>query len=338
MYVLLPLLTAGMASLLDIVTVALFIVPLTVEVFDGLGVDPIPFVIAEVLAANVGGIATMVGDPTNVIIGSSPLVNLSFNQFLTNTAPIALAILAVNSSILYLRNHGFLHRDAMRRHRERGPVKLPSPSSAVKDRGLLQVSLVSLGLAVTFLVVHTVLGVSAALATLLPAFLILVYESSRSSEVRDVLGRIDWQIFFFFGGLFILVAGFAKTGLLVQLGGWMVQESGGNLALAVTLVLWTTALISQIVDNVPLVTVFIPVIGAMSSFPGVSIAPLAWALAVGTGIGGMATPIGTASNMVALNILNKERKRLSFARFVKRSVPLTIIDLVIANIILLVRL
>ncbi len=330
MYVLLPLLTAGMASLLDIVTVALFIVPLTVEVFDGLGIDPIPFVIAEVLAANVGGIATFVG--------SSPLVNLSFNQFLFNTAPIALAILAVNSSILYLRNHRFLHRDAMKRHRERGPVKLPSPSSAVKDRGLLQVSLVSLGLAVTFLIVHTFLGVSAALATLLPAFLILVYESSRSSEVRDVLGRIDWQIFFFFGGLFILVAGFAKTGLLVQLGGWMVQESGGNLALAVTLVLWTTALISQIVDNVPLVTVFIPVIGAMSSFPGVSIAPLAWALAVGTGIGGMATPIGTASNMVALNILNKEEKRLSFARFAKRSVPLTIIDLLIANIILLVRL
>jgi Na+/H+ antiporter NhaD/arsenite permease-like protein len=280
----------------------------------------------------------MVGDPTNVIIGSSPLVNLTFNQFLYNTAPIALAILAVNSSILYLRNHGFLHKDAMKRHRERRPLQLPNPSSAVKDRGLLQVSLVSLGLAVTFLIVHTFLDVSAALATLLPAFLILVYESSRSSEVRDVLGRIDWQIFFFFGGLFILVAGFAKTGLLVQLGGWMVQESGGNLALAVTLVLWTTALISQIVDNVPLVTVFIPVIGAMSSFPGVSIAPLAWALAVGTGIGGMATPIGTASNMVALNILNKEKKRLSFTRFAKRSVPLTIIDLLIANAILLLRL
>src|SRR5881396_1984930 len=151
MYILLPLMTAGLASLLDIVTVALFIVSLTVEVFDGLGIDPIPFVIAEVLAANVGGISTMVGDPTNVIIGSSPLVNLSFNQFLFNTAPIALAILAVNSSILYLRNHGFLHRDAMKRHREHGPVKIPSPSSAVKDRGLLEVSLVSLGLAVTFL-------------------------------------------------------------------------------------------------------------------------------------------------------------------------------------------
>ena len=210
----------------------------------------------------------------------------------------------------------------------------------MKDRGLLKVSLVSLGLAVTFLIVHTFLGVSAALATLLPAFLILVYESSRSTEVRDVLGRIDWQIFFFFffGGLFILVAGFAKTGLLVQLGGWMVQESGGNLALAVTLVLWSTALISQIVDNVPLVTVFIPVIGAMSSISGVSIAPLAWALAVGTGIGGMATPIGTASNLVALNILNKEKKRLSFSRFAKRSVPLTIVDLLIANAILLLRL
>ena len=118
----------------------------------------------------------------------------------------------------------------------------------------------------------------------------------------------------------------------------MVQESGGNMALAITLVLWTTALISQIVDNVPLVTVFIPVIGAMSSFPGISIAPLAWALAVGTGIGGMATPIGTASNMVALNILNKEKKRLSFARFAKRSIPLTIIDLLITNAILLLRL
>src|SRR5438445_13552470 len=129
----------------------------------------------------------------------------------------------------------------MEPHRERGPLQLPNPSSAVKDRGLLKVSLVSLGLAVTFLIVHTFLGVSAALATLLPAFLILVYESSRSSEVRDVLGRIDCQIFFFFGGLFILVAGFAKTGLLVHVGGWMLQQSGGELALAETLVLWPTA-------------------------------------------------------------------------------------------------
>src|SRR5207247_10637382 len=99
---------------------------------------------SELLSQNLCGIPTMLRYPTSVILVSSPLVNLSFNQFLFNTAPIALAILAVNSSILYLRNHGFLHRDAMKRHRERGPVKLPSPSSAVKDRGLLQVSLVSL--------------------------------------------------------------------------------------------------------------------------------------------------------------------------------------------------
>jgi Na+/H+ antiporter NhaD/arsenite permease-like protein len=343
MYVLLPLLTAGMASLLDIVTVALFIVPLTVEVFDGLGIDPVPFVIAEVLAANVGGISTMVGDPTNVIIGTGLNPQLTFNQFLSNTGPIALAILAVNSSILYLRNHRFLHRDALRRHKVRGPLQLPSPSSAVKDQGLLRVSLVSLALAVGFLTVHSLLGVSAALATLLPSFIILVYESSRQSEVRDVLGRIDWQIFFFFGGLFILVAGFAKTGLLDNLGVWMVQYSGGNIALSVTLVLWTTALVSQIVDNVPLVTAFLPVITTMSqvllktSMP-VVVAPLAWALAIGTGVGGMATPIGTASNMVALNILNKEKKRLSFARFAKRSIPLTILDLAIANAILVLLL
>ena len=336
MYILLPLMTAGMASLLDIVTVALFIVPLTVEVFDGLGIDPIPFVISEVLAANVGGISTMVGDPTNVIIGSS--LSLSFNQFLGNTAPIALVILAANASILYMRNHRFLHREAMQRHRERHTLQLRNPSEAVKDRGLLRVSLVSLGLAVSFLIVHTSLGVSAALATLLPAFIILVYESSRTSEVQHVLGRIDWQIFFFFGGLFILVAGFAKTGLLVVLGEQLVQWSGGNLALSVTLVLWITALISQIVDNVPLVTVFVPVIGAMARFPGVPVGPLAWALAVGAGIGGMATPIGTASNLVALNILNKDKPRLSFAKFAKRSIPLTIFDLIIANAILLLRL
>src|SRR2546422_5861195 len=280
----------------------------------------------------------MVGDPTNVIIGSSPLVNLSFNQFLFNTAPIALAILAVNSSILYMRNHGFLHRDAMRRHRERGPVRLPNPSSAVKDRGLLQVSIVSLVLAVSFLIVHTFLGVSAALATLLPAFLILVYESSRSNEVQHVLTRIDWQIFFFFGGLFILVAALGKTGVLSMLGSEMIQVSGGNLALSVTLVLWVTALVSQVVDNVPLATVFIPVIAAMANTLSVPIAPLAWALAIGTGMGGMATPIGTASNLVALNILNKPRQRLSFVRFAKRSIPLTIIDLAIANLILLLRL
>ena len=336
MYVLLPLMTAGMASLLDIVTVALFIVPLTVEVFEGLEIDPVPFVIAEVLAANIGGIATMVGDPTNIIIGSS--LGLTFNQFLQNTAPIALAAIAVNGGLLYLKNRNFLHRDAMRRHRQKPVLDLRSPSEAVKDRGLLRVSLVSLVLAVSFLVVHTVLGVSAALATLLPAFLILVYESSRSNEVQHVLARIDWQIFFFFGGLFVLVAALGKTGVLSMLGSEMIQVSGGNLALSVTLVLWVTALISQVVDNVPLATVFIPVIAAMANTPGVAIAPLAWALAVGTGIGGMATPVGTASNLVALNILNKPKQRLSFARFAKRSIPLTIIDLAIANLILLLRL
>src|SRR2546426_11248354 len=99
----------------------------------------------------------------------------------------------------------------MSRHRNRGPLQLPNPSSAVKDRGLLKVSLVSLGLAVTFLIVHTFLGVSAALATLLPAFLILVYESSRSTQVPDVFVRIDWQLFFFFGVFLILVAGFVTT-------------------------------------------------------------------------------------------------------------------------------
>ena len=336
MYILLPLMTAGMASLLDIVTVALFIVPLTVEVFEGLEIDPVPFVIAEVLAANIGGIATMVGDPTNIIIGSS--LGLTFNQFLQNTAPIALAAIAVNSVLLYLKNRTFLHRDAMTRHRQRPALDLRSPSEAVKDRGLLRVSLVSLLLAVSFLVVHTFLGVSAALATLLPAFLILVYESSRSNEVQHVLARIDWQIFFFFGGLFILVAALGKTGVLSMLGSEMIQISGGNLALSVTLVLWVTALISQLVDNVPLATVFIPVIAAMASTPGVPVAPLAWALAVGTGIGGMATPLGTASNLVALNILNKPKQRLSFARFAKRTIPLTIINLAIANLILLLRL
>jgi len=336
MYVLLPLMTAGLASLLDIVTVALFIVPLTVEVFDGLGIDPVPFVIAEVLAANVGGLATMVGDPTNIIIGSS--LGLRFNQFLQNTAPIALAAIAVNGGLLYLKNRNFLHRDAMKRHRQKPVLDLRSPSEAVKDRGLLRVSLVSLVLAVSFLVVHTVLEVSAALATLLPAFLILVYESSRSNEVQHVLGRIDWQIFFFFGGLFVLVAALGKTGVLSMLGNEMIQVSGGNLALSVTLVLWVTALVSQVVDNVPLATVFIPVIAAMANTLSVPIAPLAWALAIGTGMGGMATPIGTASNLVALNILNKPRQRLSFVRFAKRSIPLTIIDLAIANLILLLRL
>ena len=336
MYILLPLMTGGMASLLDIVTVALFIVPLTIEVFDGLGIDPVPFVIAEVLAANVGGFATMVGDPTNVIIGST--LALSFDQFLENTAPIALAALAVNTTILYLKNRRFLHRESAVLRGRKEALKLRKPSEAVKDPGLLRVSLVSLCLAVSFLVVHSFLGVSPALATLLPAFVILVYESSRASEIQHVLGRVDWEVFFFFGGLFLLVAGLEKTLLLEDLGRGLTALSGGNLAISITLVLWVSALLSQAVDNVPLVTVFIPVIVQMAAVLGVPVLPLAWALAAGAGIGGMATPIGTASNVVALSILNKPKLRLSFAGFAKRSVPLTIINLAIANVILLLRL
>jgi len=338
MYILLPLMTAGMASLLDIVTVALFIIPLTIEVFDGLEIDPLPFVIAEILAANVGGFSTMVGDPTNVIIGST--LALSFNDFLWNTAPIALVALAVNTTILYLKNRRFLHKEAAELHKRRETLKLRKPSEAVKDPGLLKVSLVSLSLAVSFLVVHTFLGVSAALATLLPAFVILVYESSRASEIQHVLGRIDWEVFFFFGGLFLLVAGVEKTLLLEELGRALTVLSEGNLAISLTLVLWVSALLSQALDNVPLVTVFIPVIVEMGIVLGLPYpyTPLAWALAVGTGIGGMATPIGTASNVVALNILNKPKLRLSFAGFAKRAVPITIINLALANVILLLRL
>jgi Na+/H+ antiporter NhaD/arsenite permease-like protein len=336
MYILLPLMTAGMASLLDIVTVALFIVPLTIEVFDGLGIDPVPFIIAEVLAANVGGLSTMVGDPTNVIIGST--LALSFNDFLWNTGPIALAALAFNTTILYVRNRRFLHKEAAELHKKREALKLRKPSEAVKDPGLLRVSLASLSLAVSFLVVHTVLQISAALATLLPAFIILVYESSRASEIQHVLGRIDWEVFFFFGGLFLLVAGLEETHLLEGLGNGLTALSGGNLALSITLVLWVTALLSQAVDNVPLATVFIPVIVQMAVDLGTPVLPLAWALAVGTGIGGMATPIGTASNVVALNILNKPKPRLSFSNFAKRAIPITIINLAMANVILLLRL
>src|SRR5256712_2089574 len=133
MYVLLPLMTAGMASLLDIVTVALFIVPLTVEVFEGLEIDPVPFVIAEVLAANIGGIATMVGDPTNIIIGSS--LGLTFNQFLQNTAPIAIAAIAVNGGLLHLKKRDFFHRDAMRRHPQKQVADFRNPPEAGEEVG-----------------------------------------------------------------------------------------------------------------------------------------------------------------------------------------------------------
>src|SRR2546428_957045 len=157
----------------------------------------------------------MVGDPTNIIIGSS--LGLTFNQFLQNTAPIALAAIAVNGGLLYLKNRNFLHRDAIERHRQKPVLDLRSPSEAVKDRGLLRVSLVSLLLAVRFLLVPTFLGVSAALATLLPALLILVYESSRSNEVQHVLARIDWHIFLFFWGPLLLFPPPRKTGGLSML-------------------------------------------------------------------------------------------------------------------------
>src|SRR3989442_4290356 len=133
MYILLLLMTAGMGCPLDIVSVALFIVPPTVEVFEGLEIAPVPFVIAEVLAANIGGIATMVGDPTNIIIGSS--LGLTFNQFLQNTPPTALAAIAVNGGLLYLKNRNFLHRDAMKRHQQKPVRDIRNPSQAVKDRG-----------------------------------------------------------------------------------------------------------------------------------------------------------------------------------------------------------
>jgi Na+/H+ antiporter NhaD/arsenite permease-like protein len=308
------LLSGFLAMFIDSITVLLFLATVTIELARLLKFDPIPIIIAEIFASNVGGSATMCGDPPNIIIGTA--LGYSFFDFATNTGPIAWIGMILTLGFFYFFFRKIL--TSSQGNSATTPALYPEPGEAIANATLFRINSAIFIVVVVLLITHAQTGISVALIGCIAAALILV---ASHRNALHIIKRVDWRTLLFFIGLFICVGGLEETGVLTMLAEYIGDISGGNIAIVIPIILWVSAFASAIVDNIPFAATMVPVITNLSRTAGLNLPTLAWTLALGTDIGGNATPIGASANVVGTAVATREGYHITWGRFCKYAFP-----------------
>lgn len=320
--VLLCITTGLLSALLDNVTTILLILPIALSVTRELKIAPVPYIIAAVFASNVGGTATLIGDPPNIMIGSQ--TGLSFTDFLINDAVIAIPILFITSFLFALIYRKSLVADETTKSK----IMEMNENEYIKDQILLKKGLIVFVLVIIGFLLHGMLHFESSTIALTGA-VVLLFLSGINSE--EILMEIEWKTIFFFSGLFILVGGIVETGVISSLAQAVVDLTGGDLFLTAMAILWVSAIASAFVDNIPFVATMIPLIIQMGDMTGMDIAPLWWALSLGACLGGNGTVIGASANVVAIGMAEREGYRITFAYFMKVTFPIMLLTILIST-------
>lgn len=322
-------LAAGLSMFIDSITVIMFLAAVTAELARLLDMNPVPFILSEIFCANLGGSATMCGDPPNIIIGTS--LGYSFFDFITNTGLIALIAFAVAAPYFYF----YFRRELVPMGGKRAdPASFPDPKAAITSMRGFTLSCVIFGAAVVLLVTHAQTGLTVSTIGLAIALVTLAAAGRRALQL---LRKIDFDTLLFFIGLFVAVSGLERTGVLELLAQLIERLSGGSAYVMVGIIIWGSALASAFIDNIPFAATMIPVIRTLSAAQGVSLECLAWALSMGTDIGGSATPIGASANVVGTSIAAKNGFPVAWGRYCRAQTPPTILVLIISTVIIFVR-
>jgi Na+/H+ antiporter NhaD/arsenite permease-like protein len=303
------LVTAVVSSVLDNVTTVLLLTPMLLYITKLMDVNPVPFLLAEVFASNIGGTATLIGDPPNIMIGSA--AGLSFNDFLINMGPIAFIDLLLSFGLIYLLYRGAMRISEDKKDRIIRTIEGLSEEEAVRDYPLFKKSLVTIIGVVALFFVHDRLGLEPAVVALTGASVLLLWSRM---EPDEILEKVEWTAIFFFMGLFILVGALVETGVINSVAKW-VTSYVSNTGEALIIITWFSAISSAIVDNIPLTAAMIPLIKAMGS--SMNVYPLWWALSLGACLGGNGTAIGASANVVVIGIASREGVRITFMDFLK---------------------
>jgi len=323
--------TAVISALLDNVTTVMIIVPVNILIANELGISPIPFVITQAVASNIGGTATMIGDPPNIMIGSA--TKLSFLDFLLNLTPVIIIISLVSLVLIY-----FIFKNTMHVHNTRKARLMEfDTSELITNKPLLiRVSIV-LGLLMIGFTIQEFIGLHSATLAIVAALVILIM--SNRKEVEHIMSKsVDWVSLFFFVGLFMIVGGLKETGLLDKVANFILSATHSNLKLTSLTMIWFSGILSAVVDNVPFVATMIPLIKDMAhSFGNASINPIWWSLALGACLGGNGTMIGASANIISVGISRKSGFPISFWTFTKYSFVFTLTSLVISTVYVYLR-
>lgn len=323
---LLSTLTAVTSAFLDNVTTVVLMVPLTIFVAQALGLTPVPFLIAEVLASNIGGAATLIGDPPNIIIGSAS--GLNFGDFLLNMGPPVVLIYLVFMGIMVL----FFRRDLHVTPERRAQAIAIREEGVITDPRLLVQSLLVLAAVIIGFLLHGTLQYEAATIALSGAVVLMLVSRT---EVHDMLSEIEWTTLLFFLGLFIVVEGLIKVGLLNIAAEGLLNLTNGDLNVTAILILWGSGLASGLVDNIPYTATMVPIVQELGK--QMPIEPLWWSLALGACLGGNATAVGASANVIVLSLADRAGYRISFMQFLKYGVVVTLVSLLICTVYVWLR-
>jgi len=326
-------LSALLSAFMDCITVMVFMASLTIEVCAILKAPALPLIFAEIFSANIGGCATMVGDPPNVIIGTE--LNLTFVDFATHTAPIAIIAFAVNLVVFGLWYRGIFEKKKVDVQKIIEEHKDLDPFSAVTDIKQMRMALIVFTFTVTMLVMHSVLDLAVAYVAILGGALVILFGHRKMDHLIE---KIDWHTIVFLAGLFVMVGGLEKSGLLSSFANVLVGASGDNPLVLLSVLLWSVGLMAAIFDNIPLAAAMIPVIKTVSAQTGVPVESLAYTMTVGWDIGGNATPIGASTNIVGLAIAEKAHIKCSWKEYCKIGIPAVMITLAVVNVAVLLLL
>jgi Na+/H+ antiporter NhaD/arsenite permease-like protein len=329
----LSVVTAVFSALLDNVTTVLLVAPVTLLICHELDLSPYPFLFAEIFSSNIGGTATLIGDPPNIMIGSA--VRLTFNDFVLNLAPIVPLILLVTMAVIYVIWGRKLRATADARER----IMQFREREAITDARLLKQSLLVLALVLAgFVMAHPLQLEPATIAMFGAALLLLLSNLNNNAEeqaenVHHTFGKVEWVTIFFFVGLFIAVKGIEEAGVLKILADKAISLTGGDMLLTSMTVLWVSAIVSAIVDNIPFVATMIPLIKSMApTFGGAeNLMPLWWSLALGACLGGNGSLVGASANLIVAGFAERSGHRIGFLRFMAIAFPLMLLSILIAS-------
>ena len=321
------LITAVLSAILDNVTTVLLVGPMSIAIARMLKIDPVPFLMGQILASNVGGTATLIGDPPNIMIGSA--AHLSFMDFLDNTGFVVLFILAVLILLMKIVYEKKIELGTV----DTGTVENLDPSKSITNRALMKKGIIVLICVIVGFMFHDKLGIESSVIALTAAAVMLIIGRE---DVNEAIQDVEWTTILFFMSLFVVVGGLTETGIIKELASKIIDATNGHPMVTMLVLLWASALLSSILDNIPFVATLIPLILAMQA-DGIDVTSFWWAISLGACLGGNGTMIGASANVVLSDISTKHGYPITFKSYLKVGMPFMLLSIVISTVFLVVK-